>query len=75
MGKRRSTETVQAEMEWMLQSALPTPLAYFRFVNSSQKSSALRKYCNLLLKVTKESSDSAVVDKLNSLLDKFNVCV
>jgi hypothetical protein len=68
-GVRKQRE--EAQIDFMLQSETPTPLSFFRFVDASDRSRSIQKYSKILMKAIglKENSD-----RLNSVLDKFNVC-
>ena len=68
-GVRKQRE--EAQIDWMLQSETPTPLSFFRFVDASERSRSIQKYSKILMKAIGRKGNS---DRLNSVLDKLNVC-
>lgn len=71
-GIRKQREETQ--IDWMLQSEIPTPLSFFRFVDASERSRSIQKYSKILMKAIGRNRNVKISDRLNSVLDKFNVC-
>ncbi|RUS28400.1 hypothetical protein BC938DRAFT_481929, partial [Jimgerdemannia flammicorona] len=70
--KRDTKSREEAEIKWMLQSEVPTPLAFYRFVDASERSNASQRYSTILLKAIKTTSDSSILKRLEFVLNEFN---
>ncbi|RIA86056.1 hypothetical protein C1645_807963 [Glomus cerebriforme] len=47
----------EAQIDWMLQSEIPTPLSFFRFVDASERSRSIQKYSKILMKAIARNSN------------------